>query len=93
MNQLTNPELLNVSFHAWNCITLQVKNKGDVYLIIKNEDVLSQFIKFLIYSLETMDGIRGTARSFIKKKIRDMMSKDGCEDPKLEKDYEKLVRH
>lgn len=37
MNQLTSHELANAPFYAWDCLTLQIKNKGDVYLIIKNE--------------------------------------------------------
>ena len=34
-------------------------------MIIKNETVMSNFIKFLIHSLETLDGHRGSARNFI----------------------------
>ena len=39
MDQKTYREAL--PFHAWDCITLNVKNKGDIYLIIRNENVMS----------------------------------------------------
>lgn len=50
-------------FYAWNCITISIKYKWDIYLIIKNESVMNDFIKLLIYKTETIDGYRGTAKS------------------------------
>ena len=61
-------------FYAWNCITLSIKNKWDVYLIIKNEEVMAKFIKLLIYKIETIDGIKGSAIPF-KKAIFDQKRK------------------
>ena len=55
---------LDAPFFAWNCITLSIKDKWDIYLIIKNETVMSQFIKLLIYKMDTIDGIRGSARLY-----------------------------
>lgn len=37
MNQKTDKELNQLSIHAWDCITLQIKNKNDVHIIIKNQ--------------------------------------------------------
>ena len=48
-------------FYAWDCITLQMKAHPDVYLVIKNEKVMTHFLKLLIYKLETIDGNRGSA--------------------------------
>ena len=71
--------------YAWECITLKIKDKNDIYLIIKNEEIMSQFIKFLIYSLHTIDGNRESMRPLsmdlfrkYKKKIylRDNNDKD-----------------
>lgn len=55
----------DVPFDAWQCITLSIKKKGDIYLIIKNENVMTMFLKFLIYHMETFDGNRGSAQQFI----------------------------
>ena len=48
-------------FYAWNCLTISIKYKWDIYLIIKNESVMSDFLKLLIYKTETIDGTKGTA--------------------------------
>ena len=51
-------------FYAWDCITLSIKNKWDVYLIIRNEKVMIEFIKLLIFKGNTLDGFKNTADSF-----------------------------
>ena len=33
--------------------------------MIQNESIMTKFLKFLIYSIETLDGHRGTAIKFI----------------------------
>ena len=48
-------------FYAWNCITLSVRNKWDIYLIIKNELVMEMFLKLLITKINTLDGIANSA--------------------------------
>lgn len=50
----------NTLFQAWDCITLNVKNKGDIYLIIQNEECMSKFLKLLIYQMQSIDGYRKT---------------------------------
>lgn len=51
-------------FYAWDCISLSIKNKWDIYLIIKNENVMTDFIKLLIYMTVSHDGIKGSAEAF-----------------------------
>ena len=53
-------------FFAWDCLTLHVKNKGDINIIVKNQDVMTKLLKFLIFELETLDGTRGSAIQLIK---------------------------
>ena len=53
-------------FYSWNCVTVSLRNKNDLYLIIKNEQVLEFFLKLLIYKTETLDGVRGTAIKYKK---------------------------
>ena len=48
-----------MSFFFWQCITLNLPNQ-DVYLVIKNEERMKDFIKFLIYELKTVDGKKGS---------------------------------
>ena len=47
-------------FYAWNCITISIKNKWDINLIIKNEQVMSDFLKLLISATVSLNGVRGT---------------------------------
>ena len=62
-------------FYAWDCITLQVKGRPDIYLVIKNEKIMSMFIKLLIFKLKTVDGTRGSMVRIInqvmKKNLKD----------------------
>ena len=35
-------------FYSWECISLSIKDKWDVYLIIRNDEIMSYFLKLLI---------------------------------------------
>ena len=52
-------------FFAWDCITLQVRGRPDIYIVIRNEKIMSMFIKLLIYKMKTIDGTRGSMDVFI----------------------------
>ena len=43
-------------FYAWDCITISIRDKWDLHLLIKNEKIMSMFIKLLIHSMESVDG-------------------------------------
>lgn len=49
-------------------------------MIIKNQDIMTKFIKLLIYELRTIDGNRDTALPLIKKGVRKMMTQYGYVD-------------
>ena len=68
INYLSQLELRNSApFHAWNCITIHRQDHlADIYLLIENEDVMTKFLLFLIHTLETIDGNRGSAKDLIK---------------------------
>lgn len=52
-------------FYAWDCVTLHVSGRPDIYLVIKSEHIMSMFLKLLIYKLKTVDGVRGTMDKMI----------------------------
>ena len=66
--------LLDAPFYAWDCISISIKNKWDIYLIIKNEKVMSDFLKLLIYKTETINGFRGSSIK-LKEKLHTLASK------------------
>lgn len=60
INSQTRTELDKVPFYSWNCITLKL-GRRDVDLVIKDDKQMQLFLKFLIYSLKTLDGVKGSA--------------------------------
>lgn len=62
-------------FYAWNCITLGFNHKCDIHLIIKSEKIMFDFIKLLIFKMNTLNGIRGTAIPLKKHQFRNALQK------------------
>ena len=60
INELVS--LKEAPFYAWNCITFHLReSKGDVYLVINNQNILKKLLYYLIYSMKTLDGRRDSA--------------------------------
>ena len=59
-NSMNKIELQNAAFHSWECLSLQMANR-DVDVVIKDLYQMNMLLKFLIHSLRTIDGYRGTA--------------------------------
>lgn len=65
-NQLINKEYkapkpaARAPFFSWQCITLELENRS-VDLVIKDEEDMMNFIKFLILKLDTINTIKNTA--------------------------------
>lgn len=55
---------VDAPFYAWDCITLSIKNKWDLYLIIRSEQVMTNFLKLLIYKTNSLDGVKDSASKF-----------------------------
>ena len=60
-------------FYGWNCITLSIAHKWDIYLIIKNEMVMDKLIKLLIYKTNTLDGNQGTVLAFKQARFKELL--------------------
>lgn len=61
INSMSKQELKEFPFHSWNCITLKL-GRRDVDLVIKDENQMQIFLKFLIFSLCTLDGTKDSAK-------------------------------
>ena len=61
-------------FYSWECITLQFGIR-DINLVIKNEKCMDDFIKLLIFSLNTVDGNKDSGL-----KIKDALREQYCQD-------------
>ena len=64
INCMNRRKLEILPFKSWNCITLRL-GRRDVDLVLKNEMQMSILIKFLVYSLYTMDGTKNTAKPIL----------------------------
>ena len=66
-----------MSFYAWDCLTISVKDQEDICLIIRDERMMLRLIQFLIFKLQTIDGRRDTAIPIIKNLMREEQRKVG----------------
>lgn len=64
INSLNREELKKLPFYSWNCITLKLRRRY-VDLVIKDDKQMSIFVKFLVYSLYTLNGVKNSARSLL----------------------------
>jgi hypothetical protein len=76
INSLDLENLKKIPFHSWNCLTLQLAHR-EVDLVIRNEDHMNKLLKFLIYSLRTLDGSRNSASN-----VLNLMNKECIQDYK-----------
>lgn len=65
---MSKQELKDLPFHSWNCITLKL-GRRDVDLVIKDEHQMQVLIKFLVFSLCTLDGTKNSARPLLSSLI------------------------
>lgn len=52
-------------FFAWQCITLQIQGRA-VDLVIKDENDMNVFLRFLVQALNTVDGTANSAQFYIE---------------------------
>lgn len=52
-------------FYAWQCITLELGQR-QVDLVIKDQKSMDLLVKFLVYSINTMDCRKDSAENYIK---------------------------
>lgn len=64
-NLMKAEELKDLPFYSWQCLTLQLGNR-DVDLVIKDEQQMDCFLKYLVHNLRTLDGNRNSANKVLK---------------------------
>lgn len=82
---------LDPPFYGWDCITLGFDTKQDIHLIIKSEEIMTDFLKLLIYNMQTINGIRGTGIKFKERYIKELIKVDKSKQIKgNDKQYSKM---
>ena len=82
----------NLSFYAWDCLTISVKDQEDICLIVKDETKLMKLVQFLIFKLQTVDGKRDTALPLIKQIMREEQVRNQKFYHYLSLEYQKLEK-
>lgn len=77
-------------FYAWECITLQVTGRPDIYLILRNDKIMQMFLTLLAYKIKSMDGQRGTMEPVMKQLYREETK--GSPDQTKVKQFERRVK-
>ena len=73
-NSMQLKELDIVPFYSWNCISLEMNHRV-VDLVIKDEGQMSSLLKFLIYKLRTIDGVKNSANLLLEQINLESMSR------------------
>jgi hypothetical protein len=55
INSMPANEQKHLPFYSWHCITIKTINR-DIDLVIKDDEQMRILIKFLVYSIDTLDG-------------------------------------
>ena len=65
INSMDKDEQKRLPFFSWNCITIKTRLR-DIDLVIKDDLQMKMFIKFLVYSINTLDGNKNSALNLLK---------------------------
>ena len=65
INSMDRSKLMTIPFYNWECITIELEFRF-IDIVIKDMTQMDCFIKFLIYTLRTIDGKRGTANPILQ---------------------------
>ena len=61
-------ELKFIPFYSWNCVTISLPSR-DVDIVIRNEKDMERFLKFIIFSIKTVDGRAGSGNKLLNAMI------------------------
>ena len=62
-------ELDSLPFYNWECISLELSHRS-IDIVIRNQTLMDKFIKFLIYTLKTKDGVAGSSEPLLQEKFQ-----------------------
>ena len=65
-----------VPFYSWECITLELNNGRTLDLVIKDENDMMKFIKYLVWKLETINNCVNTGAKLKEALIKQKKQED-----------------
>ena len=76
-----------VPFYPWECLSIQLPDR-DVFLIIKNENLMEKFLKLLIYKTKTVNGNSNSSSG-----IEDALCNQIARENKKERNPTQMAKH
>ena len=70
INSMQIEDLDDLPFFSWQCISLELKNRC-IDLVIKDQTKMNLLLRYLIYTLRTVNGFRNSAEEIIKQVYRE----------------------
>ena len=90
INNFKDPK--NVPWYSWECLSLQLKHR-DVDIVIRDQENMTKLLKFLIYSMDTIDGERGSSLPYQTFLVDKLLKKNKLYTDISEEEVEFKVRH
>ena len=81
----------DIPWFSWECLSLQLKHR-DVDIVIRDQENMTKLLKFLIYSMNTIDGERGSSLPYQTFLVEKLLKKNKSADIS-EEEIEFKVRH
>ena len=81
----------DIPWFSWECLSLQLKHR-DVDIVIRDQQNMTKLLKFLIYSMNTIDGERGSSLPYQTFLVEKLLKKNKSADIS-EEEIEFKVRH
>ena len=66
INCMDLENLKNIPFYIWECLNISLPGK-DINIVIRNPIDMDRILKFLIFKLQTHDGIKNSAKPLLEK--------------------------
>lgn len=65
INMMDSDQLKDLPFFSWECLTIQLDHR-DIDLVIRNEEHMDALLRYLIYNMNTIDGVRDSAKGVLE---------------------------
>ena len=80
INSLESHKLNQIPFYSWQCLTINGTINQQINVIIKEQAIMDMLLKVLIWTTNSIDGIRGTAEGLKRRLTEDQAKKGKVDD-------------
>ena len=59
-------------FYSWQCLTIILRTNTQINLVIKDDDCMQIFIRYLLLKLNSVDGFEKTGKFLLNKQLESL---------------------